>query len=217
MHASIVTPSQSVRIVPLADLSSREGVQRIFVANDKNRAQWIKIPLTAGQDLIDNVCAGKRVSGWTPVVLAEVTEQAAQAHAAGLPVSAPITLASLLDDMPTAPVGHALEVPGIGTAVVTGGTVTRPEVQLVAVRPTLTPTPVSLGSDYAPRADRGEHDDEGETRAKRDEETAAAVGLALPAAMFSLGTTLYKISDNVLAFARNNSSGIQLSQNHLRA
>jgi len=101
MSSTAYVTSTNFVMLPRADVPAGCPVARLMVVNDKNRAQWIKLPVDARQEMIDNVCAGKRVSGWEPVVLAEVSEQALNAARAQVPVTtppaAPFTLASLLD------------------------------------------------------------------------------------------------------------------------
>jgi hypothetical protein len=61
---------------------------------------------------------------------------------------------------------------------------------------TLSAPPASTWAAYAPRADRDEHDAEGQARAERDQQACAEAGIALPAAMFALGTTLYQVGED---------------------
>lgn len=113
--ATIVTPSASLLVMPRAEVPAGCPIVRLMVANDRNRAQWIKLPVDARQDTIDNVMQGKRLSGWTPVLLAEVSEQAINAarirtmdsaqivaldaaRTQSTSPTAPVTLASVLDD-----------------------------------------------------------------------------------------------------------------------
>jgi hypothetical protein len=97
--ATATTPSASLLVMPRAEVPVGCPIVRLMVANDRNRAQWIKLPVDARQDTIDNVMQGKRLSGWTPVLLAEVSEQAFNAARAQAPVvtpppAAPVTLAT---------------------------------------------------------------------------------------------------------------------------
>lgn len=118
--ATAITPSASLLVMPRAEVPAGCPIVRLMVANDRNRAQWIKLPVDARQDTIDNVMQGKRLSGWTPVLLAEVSEQAFNAARVQgerpTPPAAPVTLASLLDDLEVAPA--AVRAPDPGLALV---------------------------------------------------------------------------------------------------
>ena len=160
-------PSQAV-LIPLP--SDRSNVRAIVVSDRKNPANTMRVPANSSQDLIDAVLNGRRVKGWDPVLLAEVSGDA--------PAPAPaFTLAAALDDVERVGVGSDREP--------------------VYVAPVMPATMPFGPQRQVPAVDRSWSnetvDAAGADRSATDEATCARLGIALPPAFFALGTTLVDI------------------------
>lgn len=185
--ATATAPSASLLVMPRAEVPAGCPIVRLMVANDRNRAQWIKLPVDARQDTIDNVMHGKRLSGWTPVLLAEVSERAFNAARAQAPVvtpppATPVTLATLLDawvdgevDLVARPARRA---PGPELALVAPTTLAALEQQDAQVSATMQRAIASVARET------------GVPVAEIAELVAPAVGIADAPAPWSTGATL---------------------------